>query len=402
MSRSKSDRLVQRKAIDADVPLVQLTLIKEQATGTSTSTFKYVAFRLLPLIIDLDSATLQVLIVVLLIVVVLIVVVLIVVVLIVVVLITVVLIFVPLSRIRFCVFPDSQLLYFDLLRGLKFVSTDEAAATSAPRDWMSSFNTAILAPINRMSLVDVYKAQVSVQESKMYFEKLIVHPIKITLTFAQTLFPRKRNQETLRSALIDVVTSLAAVDRMQLRLKSFEVEDALESRQSLMNHITRKTWQDLQAQLGQIAGSLAVFGSPIGFARKVGHGVQAFFYEPYQGLVHSPHDFVVGIGKGTSSLITDVVSGAMNSTVAFAGTASKSISYLSGDSEYVRKRALKRQRNRANRGGIFDGFMEGGESVVSGFASGVSGLVTKPFEEARKSGVQVTNRFLCFSIGLFL
>ena len=51
-----------------------------------------------------------------------------------------------------------------------------------------------------------------------------------------------------------------------------------------------------------IAGSLTVIGSPMGFARKVGTGVKSFFYEPYKGAVDSPHDFVVGLGKGTSNL----------------------------------------------------------------------------------------------------
>ena len=71
----------------------------------------------------------------------------------------------------------------------------------------------------------------------------------------------------------------------------------------------------------------------------------------------------------------------MNSTVALVGTASKGISFLSGDAEYARRRALKRQRNRANRGGILDGILDGSESIISGVTSGMSGLVTRPFEE---------------------
>ena len=80
----------------------------------------------------------------------------------------------------------------------------------------------------------------------------------------------------------------------------------------------------------------------------------------------------------------------MNSTVAIVGTASKGISFLSGDAEYVRKRALKRQRNRANRGGIVDGILDGSESVISGITSGMSGLVTKPFEEVTERCVLCT------------
>ena len=99
----------------------------------------------------------------------------------------------------------------------------------------------------------------------------------------------------------------------------------MESRASLIDLIKNKTLHDLQAQLAQLAGSLTVIGSPMGFARKVGTGVKSFFYEPYQGAVHSPHDFVVGLGRGTSNLFQNVVSGAMNSTVALVGTASKVI-----------------------------------------------------------------------------
>ena len=71
----------------------------------------------------------------------------------------------------------------------------------------------------------------------------------------------------------------------------------------------------------------------------------------------------------------------MTSTAGIVGSASKGIGFLSGDAEYVRKRSLKNQQDRASRGGIMDGLMDGGESVVSGIASGVSGLVTKPYEE---------------------
>ena len=55
------------------------------------------------------------------------------------------------------------------------------------------------------------------------------------------------------------------------------------------------------------SGSLTVLGSPMGFARKIGSGVKSFFYEPYQGAVLGPQDFVVGLGRGTSHLFANVV-----------------------------------------------------------------------------------------------
>ena len=323
---------------ESETPVIQLSIVQEIPPGTSTPIFRYVAFRVLALSLEVDSATIQ-------------------------------------------------LLFTDLLNDLKYVSREQALALSNPTQWMDENNRVLASPENQLKIVDVYRSKMAALTSKMYFEKLIVHPMKITFTFVQAPFPRKGSSNpTLQSTAFNIFTSLAAVDRMQLKLKSFEVEDALESYASLQGHIFNKTLQDLQSQLAQIAGSLAVLGSPMGFARKVGGGVKDLFYEPYQGAVHSPHDFVVGLGKGTSSFFTNFVAGAMNSTVAFAGTASKGIGYLSGDGEYVRKRAIKRQRSRANRGGIMDGIMDGGESVMSGFTSGMSGLVTRPFEEARKTG----------------
>jgi vacuolar protein sorting-associated protein 13A/C len=136
--------------------------------------------------------------------------------------------------------------------------------------------------------------------------------------------------------------------------------------------VVSKSIQDVRSQLTQIAGSLTMLGSPIGFARRVGSGVKAFFYEPYQGAVHGSQDFFIGLGRGTSTLFTGVVSGAMDSAVAIVGTATKGMSHLSGDADFVRKRALKRQQSKVNRGGILEGIREGGESLFSGPCSHIS------------------------------
>ena len=148
-----------------------------------------------------------------------------------------------------------QLLFYDLLQDLKFVNRDDTMATKTPNLWIDDFNKKLMSPGNQNVLVDVYRSQVDTQARKMYIERLLIHPMKITLTFVQTPFPRKRGiGGTLQATAINVLTSLAGVDRMQLKLKSFEVDDVLESRSSLFDLIVHKTVQDLQSQLAQIAG----------------------------------------------------------------------------------------------------------------------------------------------------
>ena len=301
-------------------PFVKVTIVQEvSADGSQQPVFKYVACRVLSLAVEVDSATVQ-------------------------------------------------LLFADLLDDLKILTHEQALAISVPDQWLAEFNQKQLYPQQQLRLVDLYRSKIQAQQSKMYFRKLVIHPIKVTFTFAQTTFPRRigQHRETLQSTVLNVLMSLVGVEKLQLRLRSFEVDDAMESVSTLVDLITSKSIQDVRSQLTQIAGSLTMLGSPIGFARKVGSGVKAFFYEPYQGAVHGSGDFILGIGRGTSTLFTGVVAGAMDSAVAIVGTASRGISHLSGDADYVRKRDMKRQQSKANRGGILEGIREGGESVLSG------------------------------------
>eukprot|EP01041_Mallomonas_annulata_P001683 gene1683-3255_t len=323
----------------ADAPLMQIAVIQDTPVGSSLVHYRYIAVRVLELELAVDSSTIQ-------------------------------------------------LLISDLISDLEFVSRDQALASRVPEKWIEEYNIRMVSQEDQRQLVDVYKSQIVAQASKMYFQELILHPMKITLTYAQTPFPRKKETDNLSvsAAVLEVLTSMAGVDRMVIKLNSFIVSEAIESVNSLSQRIISKTMRDLQFQLAQMAGSLTMIGSPVGLARNIGNGVQDFFYEPYQGLVQSPQEFVIGLGKGTSSLVAGVVAGALNSTVAIVGTASKGIALLSGDPEFVRTRALQQQRSQAARGGVLAGAQDGVASVYSGFASGISGLFTKPIEEAKRDG----------------
>ena len=106
--------------------------------------------------------------------------------------------------------------------------------------------------------------------------------------------------------------------------------------------------------------------------------------------MQSPEAFIAGLGKGTGGLMRGVMSGAITSTAAIVGSASKGLAKgvgaVSGDKIFVRQREEKRRINTASSGGVLSGMKAGSESVLSGFASGLTGLVTRPFEEGRRGG----------------
>ena len=63
-----------------------------------------------------------------------------------------------------------------------------------------------------------------------------------------------------------------------------------------------------------------MIGNPIGLVDKVGTGVMELFSEPAKGLLKSPKDFAVGMGKGVKSLYKNVVGGGMESVSKITGS----------------------------------------------------------------------------------
>ena len=117
--------------------------------------------------------------------------------------------------------------------------------------------------------------------------------------------------------------------------------------------------RDLEGQLARLAGSLTVIGRPMGLATNIGGGVQAFFYEPYQGAIHGPQSFVIGLGRGTGSLVGGVVGGAMMSTSAIVSTYSEAMARgisSFGDETFLKMRA---ETHRRVKDAAREGFLSG-------------------------------------------
>jgi hypothetical protein len=230
--KRRTSSLVVAEQIDR-VPLFQFVLVRESTRGNGPTSIKYLAVRLLELTLKVDSGTVK-------------------------------------------------LIFSDLLSTLSYVSSADSLAIIKPALWIEKLNRRLLNPDSRLRKVDVYHAKIVATASKIYFENLIIHPMKLRLTFIHT--PSSRDSSlSISSTVMEILTSLAEVDSMKIKINSFIVESALVSQSSLYNRLIAKIMQDLQQQLGSIAGSLTAIGSPLGLARKIGGGVKAFFYEPYMG-----------------------------------------------------------------------------------------------------------------------
>ena len=291
--------------------------------------------------------------------------------------------------LKFVIELDSGSIYIllsDLFSGIDFVSSDKLMAFSHPVAWMSNFNRKLLSIGERYELTDIERLIQNSHQSRTLFENIIIHPTQCFLTFVHTERPMRDDVIYSSSSYVDLLASIGAVDLMAIRLNSFIVSNAIESFDSLQARIWAKFKRDVKMQLAQIAGSLTILGSPVGLVRNVGGGVKSFFYEPAVGLVQSPLSFILGLHKGTSGLVSGVLSGTLNTTAALVGTASSGISFLSGDREYMQDRSLKMKKRQAARGGAISGFVDGGVAAFTGIASGVTGVILRPMEGAQREG----------------
>ena len=99
---------------------------------------------------------------------------------------------------------------------------------------------------------------------------------------------------------------------------------------------------------------------------------------------------MTGMGVGTSSLVTQVTAGALSSGALILESITKGLAQggtlLVTDKEYKRDITAKRERNTTSTGGLVQGLAAGGESILTGLSSGLSGLINRPIEEGRKGG----------------
>lgn len=125
-------------------------------------------------------------------------------------------------------------------------------------------------------------------------------------------------------------------------------------------------------------------------ASNVGGGVQDLFYEPMQGAVAGPKEFIKGMGRGGKGFVSGVVHGVSSSVAGVTGTVNKQLGMLAFDDEYAaaRETKLRKQADVSREGSsVQQGFKDAGENVLGGFTSGIGGLFKAPMQGAKKEGV---------------
>ncbi|XP_077329347.1 intermembrane lipid transfer protein VPS13C isoform X3 [Lithobates pipiens] len=224
-----------------------------------------------------------------------------------------------------------------------------------------------------------------------FFEHFHISPVKLHLSLSLGAGGEESNKEEREIVAISSVNlllksigaTLTDVDDLIFKLACFEVRYKFYKQDQLRHLVVRHYSEQFLKQLYVLVLGLDVLGNPFGLIRGLSEGVEAFFYEPFQGAVQGPEEFAEGLAIGVRSLLGHTVGGAAGVVSRITGSVGKGLAAITMDKEYQQKRREEMGRQPKDFG---ESLAKGGKGLLRGVVGGVTGIITKPVEGAKKEG----------------
>uniref|UniRef100_A0A673UTW3 Vacuolar protein sorting 13 homolog A n=1 Tax=Suricata suricatta TaxID=37032 RepID=A0A673UTW3_SURSU len=239
-----------------------------------------------------------------------------------------------------------------------------------------------------------YKTASSVDSSQVsLYEYFHISPIKLHLSVSlrsgREEAKDSEKQEGLMAVhslnllLKSIGATLTDVQDVVFKLAFFELNYQFHTASELQSEVIRHYSKQAIKQMYVLILGLEVLGNPFGLIREFSEGVEAFFYEPYQGAIQGPEEFVEGMALGLKALVGGAVGGLAGAASRITNAMAKGVAAMTMDEDYQQKRREAMNKQPA---GLREGITRGGKGLVSGFVSGITGIVTKPIKGAQKEG----------------
>ncbi|KAG8507019.1 Vacuolar protein sorting-associated protein 13C, partial [Galemys pyrenaicus] len=224
-----------------------------------------------------------------------------------------------------------------------------------------------------------------------FFEHFHISPVKLHLSLSLGSGGEESDKEkqemiaihSVNLLLKSIGATLTDVDDLIFKLAYYEIRYQFYNRDQLMQSVVRHYSEQFLKQMYVLLLGLDVLGNPFGLIRGLSEGVEAFFYEPFQGAVQGPEEFAEGLVIGVRSLFGHTVGGAAGVVSRITGSVGKGLAAITMDKEYQQKRREEMGRQPKDFG---DSLARGGKGFLRGVVGGVTGIITKPVEGAKKEG----------------
>lgn len=216
----------------------------------------------------------------------------------------------------------------------------------------------------------------------IYIKELVLPPIDFFLSFSRRIRTSKSdsNFKMLTNALSKAFMN---IDEAPIHLQGFKLNYIFDTKSGIIEKLIDHYKTSIISTVLKVIGSINIIGNPIGLYNYIKSGFGELIDRPRQGLVQGPLEAGLGALIGAGCLIKQTFAGTFNSLHHITGSFATGFTILSFDDSFIEKRRkfkLKKPHN------VIEGIDQGFRSIYSGLEEGVTGLVVKPFQGARKEG----------------
>ena len=260
------------------------------------------------------------------------------------------------------------------------------------KNWIAALTKKLSTRYSRVRVKashEIEKMAYTANTGRLYIEHLHIHPIRFYLTFTQQDVDIISSDAVSEDFTAQFIRDMASITNAPIIFTSFIVSNAFESSSSLTGIIGAHYSSQLSNQMFSVLGSLTILKVPADFLSNVGNGVKDFFYEPIQGLVHGPEEFLVGLEAGTFSLARGVVVAFVRGAADVTYLLSDTFATLTSDEAFIGERNLYNKQlmyANSNQRTVQDTFAIAGTNVARGFQSALSGIVEQPRAHFSRQG----------------
>jgi len=225
------------------------------------------------------------------------------------------------------------------------------------------------------------------QAEKLLFSFLYLSPLRLTLSAKVTgpilseLLALKENWKASLSMLRPAIT----LDQTDLNFRSYVLTNTVSTWKGVRNDVLKVYTKQITEAVPDILVSSSLLGNPRGHFRNVVSTVSQLGGRPRE-LGSGQHSLSSGaqeLASDTARLVGNAVGGVTGIASNVTGTIAQGTSLFIFDQQHLQQR-LERQRDRPTN--ALQGIGKAGASFGGGILSAVSGLVTQPATEAKKSG----------------
>lgn len=223
----------------------------------------------------------------------------------------------------------------------------------------------------------------SVLVHRLYVEQLELCPLKLTVSFASSRSSLDVHVAGYRNLMRTLMAVFGNVDKADFRFNALELRHVFDTTMHFQSLIAEFYVAQSFGQKMALIASNPLVGNPSALFDSIAMGTRDFFIEPSRAKGSA--DFIAGIGRGSSSLLTNTVGGIVGSLGGIPRAVAQGLETAVGDREYLATRDSIRSRSRYASSPA-EGLMTGAMSFGHGIASGATGLVRDPMIGAMENG----------------